>query len=91
MRRLIAVFMLIAIGACGGSSDATTNPNSDDITGTYAIKTVNGNPLPFTIQSGTTTLVLVSDAITVASNGTWSESYTYEADSRWPDDERYGC
>jgi len=61
--------------ACGG--DNSTNPNSDAVEGTYALKSVNGSPLPFTIQSGTNSITLTKDILTVASNGSWTESISY--------------
>lgn len=73
MRRLLLGLALLV--ACGG--DKSTNPNSDAIDGVYSLKTVNGSPLPFTFQVGTATVRVNSDVITVASNGTWTESIAY--------------
>ena len=75
MRRLFPVLALAMAVACGG--DKSTNPNSDSIEGTYSLRTVNGSPLPFTFQSGTTSVTLTSDVITVAGNGSWTESIGY--------------
>jgi hypothetical protein len=75
MRKLFVMLALATLAACGG--DKATNPNSDAIEGTYSLKTINGSPLPFTIQSGTTSYVLKTDVITIASNGSWTESITY--------------
>jgi len=61
--------------ACGG--DKSTNPNSDAVEGTYSLKSVNGSPLPFTIQSGTNSIMLTKDVLTVAGNGSWTESINY--------------
>ncbi len=72
MRRLTVLLAFLI--ACGGDS---TSPNSDDISGNYTLRTVNGSALPFSIQSGTTTLTVLSDALTVGSNGTWSEVTSY--------------
>ena len=76
MRRIFVACALTALlAACGSDS---TSPASADITGTYTLKTVNGSPLPFTLQSGTTVVSLTSDVIIVSSNGTWSESGIYQ-------------
>lgn len=75
MRKLIALVALMATAACG--SDSPTNPNNASIAGTYSLTQINGNPLPFTLQSGTTTVVVLSDVMTVADGGTWSENGTY--------------
>lgn len=71
----IALLSLAIATACGG--DSSTNPNSDAIEGTYALKSVNGSPLPFTAQSGTDSFTLTKDVLTVASNGSWTESISY--------------
>ena len=75
MRKLLAVLALVAVAACGG--DSGTNPNSDSIEGTYSLRTINGSPLPFTVQSGTYSYTIKTDVITIASNGSWTETYTY--------------
>src|SRR5438552_2700382 len=71
MRKLLPLFALIAtIAACGGDA---TSPASASIAGTFQLKTVNGSPLPFTFQSGTTKAIVTSDVLTVADGGTWAE------------------
>ena len=75
MRRLVALLALVTLSACG--SDSTTSPNSAAIAGTYSLKTVNGSALPFLIQSGTNSVKITSDAITIADGGTWSENGAY--------------
>ena len=73
--RFLLAAALCVLAACG--SDSGTNPNNAAIDGTYTLRTVNGSPLPFTIQSGTTSLTLTKDVITVGSNGSWTESMNY--------------
>lgn len=76
MRRLVAVLLCATmVSACGGDTPGT--PISTDITGTYTLKTMNGSPLPFVIQSGTTTVTRLSDTLIVSSNGTWSQTIAY--------------
>jgi hypothetical protein len=70
-----ASLSLVLVAGCGG--DSSTNPNNDAIEGTYSLKSINGLPLPFTIQSGTTSITLTKDVLTVASNGSWTESISY--------------
>lgn len=75
-RRLVLLLALATASACG--SDSSTSPTTDAIEGTYSLRTVNGSPLPFTVvQSGTNSFVLTSDVITIASNGSWTESIQY--------------
>jgi hypothetical protein len=75
LRKLIALLALVATAAC--SSDSPTNPASASIAGTYTMTAIDGSPLPFTFQSGTSTVVLLSDVMTVADGGTWSETGTF--------------
>jgi hypothetical protein len=75
VRRLVLLLALATLGACG--SDASTGPDAEPIEGTYSLRTLNGATLPFTIQSGPSSLTLTSDVITLAGNGSWTESITY--------------
>ena len=75
LRRLVLLLTLATLGACG--SDSSTSPTADGIEGTYSLRTVNGLTLPFTIQSGPNSLTLESDVITIAGNGSWTESIAY--------------
>ena len=75
MRRLITALALAAVAACGG--DNATNPASGSIAGTYTLRTVNGSQLPFTVQSGTNSVTLTGDVITIADGGSWSETFAY--------------
>ena len=75
MRRLFAVLALVTLAACG--SDTSTNPNNESVEGTYSLYTVNGQPLPYTVQGNGVTIVLTSDVLTVKSDGSWNETITY--------------
>jgi hypothetical protein len=79
MRRLAAVLLLVA-AACS-KSDSPTNPASASLAGTFALRTIDGSALPYTMQSGTTSMTITSDALTVADGGTWSESGAYRQTS----------
>lgn len=79
MRKLIATALLLASAsfvACGG--DSGTNPNNASIAGTYTLRTIGGASLPYAFQNGSASYLLVSDAITMADGGTWSEVYAYK-------------
>ena len=58
-------------------ADSSTNPNSVAIDGAYSLKSVNNSPLPFTIQSGTNSITLTSDNLTLGTNGSWTENGAY--------------
>jgi hypothetical protein len=75
MRKLIALLAFVAAAGCG--SDKVTNPASDSIAGTFSVTSVDGNPLPYTVQSGTSSATLTTDVLTVADGGTWTETWSY--------------
>jgi hypothetical protein len=79
MRRLFAALALAAVAACG--SDTSTNPNNDAVEGSYSLHTVNGQPLPYTVQGNGVTIVLTSDVLTVSEDGSWKETITYRQTS----------
>lgn len=64
---------LVVASACG--SDSTAPVVDISVVGTYNLKTVNGQGLPFVaIQSGQNSVSLLADQIIVADGGTWTES-----------------
>src|SRR5215212_10307686 len=79
MRRLFAALAFVALAACG--SDSSTNPNNDTVEGSYSLRTVNGQPLPYTVQANGNTLVLTSDVMTIAAGGSWTEVTSYRLTS----------
>lgn len=54
-------------------SGTTGSSGSSDIAGTYILRTVNGQPLPYVYTSGTDTYSLLDDSFTLTSTGSWSE------------------
>jgi hypothetical protein len=75
MRKLVALIAFVAAAGCG--SDKATNAVSGSIAGTYSVKSVDGNPMPYTVQSGSSSATLTSDVLTVADDGTWNETYAF--------------
>jgi len=75
MRRLFAALAIATLAACG--SDTSTNPNNDAVEGSYSLHTVNGQPLPYTVQGNGITIVLTSDVLTISEDGAWNETITY--------------
>ena len=70
MRRIALLAAVVALAACNNDS---TSPNGS-VTGSYSLRTINGNPLPFTFSDGS---VLVSDQLTLSSNGTYVDVATF--------------
>lgn len=78
MRRLAATILLLAavtLPACGDSTGPGLGLGTP--TGTYTLRTVNGNTLPFTIEDGAgVTVVIVSDAFTLQDGGRFTEAFS---------------
>ena len=66
MRRIALLLAVVALAACNNDS---TSPNGN-VSGTYSLRTVNGNTLPYTFSDGS---VLISDQLTLNSNGTYTD------------------
>ena len=75
MRKLILLLGVISLAACNNDS---TSPNGN-VTGTYTLRTVNGNPLPYTFSDGS---VLVSDHLSLNSDGSYQDVATFNNGSR---------
>lgn len=70
MKRLLATLAIATLAACGGDS-STTNPLVA-IAGTYTLQTVNGKPLPTTVQvSATISTTFVAEEITILVGNRW--------------------
>lgn len=74
MRRVIAIVCTAAtVLLAGCDSNGTTSPTENAVSGTWNLSTINGSPLPFTLQS-TPKIEVLSDQLVVSSNGTFTES-----------------
>jgi hypothetical protein len=82
MRRL-AMFALAATMA--GCSLDSTGPNGS-VAGTYNLRTINGQSLPYTFSSG---LRLTSDQLTLYRDGTYEDVSRYADGSSFVDDGDY--
>ena len=86
MRRL-ALFVLVICGvtaaACTRRSDTFTLPVSDtNVTGTFTLRTANGQVPPFTaIVTTTEQWQLTFDEIILAANNTWVDTTNYAVTS----------
>jgi hypothetical protein len=71
--RLVLALSLCAAASCGG--DAAVSPSTASFTGTYTLKTINGQNLPFPItQFEGFTRAVASSSLTIADGGSWSET-----------------
>lgn len=63
--------IVFAVAACGG--DSGTGPAAVSIAGTYALKTVNSAPLPYTMpDDGTGTVEILADTYTLNEDGKYT-------------------
>ena len=77
MRRLRSTMLVLAtmiVSACG--SDKSTAP--DAIVGIWSMKSVNGSPLPYTVQLGGQTYQILADQLTLRSNRLFSDEFTVQ-------------
>jgi hypothetical protein len=81
MRRLVlfALASTLALAACSTDS---TGPNGS-VSGTYTLRTINGQSLPYTFSSG---LRLTSDQLTMNRDGTYEDVSRYSDGSSFVDD-----
>ena len=70
MRRLVMLALAGTLAACSADS---TGPNGS-VTGTYALRRINGQTLPYTFPSGRQ---LISDRLTLYSDGTYEDVSQY--------------
>ena len=76
MRRALLLVAFLTLGACQDNT-GVSSLSSEDITGTFSMRTVNGAAMPFTFQSGGGSVTVTADVLTVLANGTWSEITSY--------------
>jgi len=78
MRRLAAAVLLLAavmLPACGDSTGPGLGLGVS--TGTYTLQTINGNALPYTVDDGAgTVVVILSDAFTLQDGGRFTETFS---------------
>ena len=78
MKKLISIVLLVAgIAACSDNSNNTVIP-IQSIPGDYALKTLNGSPLPFTFADS---IILNTDILSLKDGGTFIETMSL-ADGR---------
>jgi len=70
MKKLFIAVLALGLAACGSDSTSPTV----GLTGDFALRTVNGQGLPFTFSDGTT---VTSDVLTFFNDGTFSESIQF--------------
>ena len=82
MRRLVMLALAGTLAACSTDS---TGPNGS-VAGTYTLRTIDGQQLPYTFSSG---LRLTSDQITLMTDGTYEDISRYSDGSSFVDEGDY--
>lgn len=73
--RIALVALALSALACG--SDAPTSPNGASVAGTYTLRTIQGQPLPYILQDGANKATITRDILTITDGGTWSETANF--------------
>ena len=84
MRRLV----MLALAGCtmlAACSTDSTGPNGS-VAGTYTLRTIDGQPLPYTFSGG---LRLTSDELTLRTDGTYEDVSRYSDGTSFVDDGDY--
>ena len=83
MRRL--VMLALASTMLASCSSDSTGPNGS-VTGTYTLRTIDGQPLPYTFSGG---LRLMSDELTLMTDGTYEDVSRYSDGTSFVDEGDY--
>lgn len=82
MRRLVMFALASTLAACSLDS---TGPNGS-VAGNYSLRTIDGIPLPYTFSGG---LRLMSDDLTLMSDGTYQDVSRYDDGTSFVDEGDY--
>ena len=82
MRRLLMFALASTLAACSLDS---TGPNGS-VAGNYSLRTINGQSLPYTFSGG---LRLMSDDLTLMSDGTYQDVSRYDDGTSFVDEGDY--
>jgi hypothetical protein len=75
MRRAAIVFSFVVFAACVSPEDST-GPVTTDIAGSYSLRSINGQALPFLLGvNGSDTLSLVDDTYTLTGDARFTEIF----------------
>ena len=72
MRKLMALAAALCV-ACGGEPGGPA-PVGAAVAGTYVLRTANGRPVPYTMDTFLGAVEVVSGTITLTADGTYTES-----------------
>jgi hypothetical protein len=70
----LAASLLVACGSDSATTSSTPGPSP--AAGTWNLSTVNGSPLPYTVQASNPKIEYLSEQLVVSSTGTFTQSGT---------------
>lgn len=76
MKRLLILALALALGVTATACSDSTSPGAS-IAGTYSLQTINGQTLPFVVNSGTPYSEVLSSQIRLDANGNYSSLTRY--------------
>jgi hypothetical protein len=68
--------LLTASFACGGDDDGTTGPDNSHV-GTFALSSINGQTLPFSLTDGTATITITSGSVALNADLSFRDVFAY--------------
>jgi len=79
MRRIAVLLVPMLVGACLPADDTLKlDPTDPIVTGSFALSSIDGTFLPVVANmSSTQEIDLASDTVSIASDGTWTETSVY--------------
>jgi hypothetical protein len=77
MRKLMVLAALAMGAACSLNTDPGTGRFDASLAGTYALQTIDGAALPFSIVAHDTTVVIDTDVLVLDPIGSWAEKVNY--------------
>lgn len=74
--RLALAVSLVASFACGGDDDGSTAPDNAHV-GTFALASINGQSLPFSLTDGTATITITSGSVVLNADRSFRDVFAY--------------
>lgn len=73
LRRILPLVVLLVAAACESNA---TGSDTSSVAGTYALVSIDGNPLPYTLPQG---VVVQSGTLQLTATGSWSSQIVADA------------
>lgn len=77
MRRLIVTSiaaLVLSLSISGCSTDTSIAPTQVSVAGTWNLSTINGSPLPFTLQAANPKIEYLNEQLIISASGTFTQT-----------------